>query len=247
MVDRKLNQALNAASSKGKDGDDKIGHLAHDELVIPVKFQQKYPGVMKTLQKMFTESGWNYNQYVVGNKANKINPSTGIAMFAEGMDGAGEGPGGGGGYGEGASEGASEGDGHGEGGTNPVVAETAAPAKDTGKIDETPAPTPVTPPTQTPKPMDLGAKNSIMDLSNGIGAFNKNFISTPTPAVQFNPLSDPAYGANLASGPSVYKRGGKVAENNSVGNALKIAMTLAEKMDKNPLLEEKIRSILLKL
>ena len=43
------------------------------------------------------------------------------------------------------------------------------------------------------------------------------------------------------------KRGGKVFSNDSVGNALRIATNLAEKMEQNPLLEDKIRSILLKL
>lgn len=268
MVDRKLNDALKIAAQKGKGGDDKVGHLADDELVIPVKFQQKYPGVMKTLKRMFSESGWNYNQYIVGNKANKINPSTGIAMFAEGIDGGGEGPGGSGGYGDGGSDtggegeggfGGGSGDGH-EGGA--TVIEKPQEEK---PVEQAPAPKEEAPTEQKPPYVpqsidyqDLGSSQSVKTQGYGQDLFNqalKQSGTVSTPQI-FDPqiFKNPAYGIdltnqNLASvinaGP--YKRGGKVLKNDSVGNALRIATDLANKMEQNPLLEDKIRSILRKL
>lgn len=270
MVDRKLNDALKIAAQKGKGGDDKVGHLADDELVIPVKFQQKYPGVMKTLKRMFSESGWNYNQYIVGNKANKINPSTGIAMFAEGIDGGGEGPGGSGGYGDGdsgasADSGSAEGGGRGDGGSGEGGGTGGGQAEEK-PVEQTSAPKEEPKPEEKPyvpqsmEYQDLGAAQSVKTQGFGQDLFNQALKQSATPsainAQTIDPqiFKNPAYGIDLTNqnlssviNSSPLKRGGKVLSNDSVGNALRIATNLAEKMEQNPLLEDKIRSILLKL
>ena len=89
----------------------------------------------------------------------------------------------------------------------------------------------VAPPTQytsqTMPTYDFGANASIARQKTGADLFNQSLLN-------------PIYSVPV-------KTGGRVTKNDAIGNALKIAMVLANKMEENPLLEDKIRSILLKL
>ena len=145
MVDQKIKQTLKVAAGMGKGDDKYVGHLAHGEIILSNAFQKEYPGLIDDLRKAFERVGINMNRYIVGHKENRINSETGMPMYAEGMDGAGEGPGGGGGYGDGDSvggngSGADAGGGNGGGGeggshdraiTTDTAGDTPAPATTT--------------------------------------------------------------------------------------------------------------------
>jgi hypothetical protein len=132
MVDQKIKQTLKVAAGMGKGDDRYVGHLAHGEIILSNAFQKEYPGLIDDLRKAFERVGINMNRYIVGHKENRINNETGMPMYAEGMDGAGEGPGGGGGYGDGdgadaggsggGNGGGGEGGGHEGGGDAPTPA-----------------------------------------------------------------------------------------------------------------------------
>lgn len=121
------------------------------------------------------------------------------------------------------------GEGGGAGGNEPSKQSTESPDKEQPKQISTPYVAPIIP-SYTPQNIDysdLGAANSISRQKLGSNLFNDALIN-------------PIYA-------QPQKNGGRVFKNNAVDNALKIAMVLAHKMEENPLLEDKIRSILLKL
>jgi len=105
MVEKQLSDALNRAARMGQRGDTEVGHLTPREVVIPIAVQKRFPEAMRALRGMFTEAGLNYEQYVVGNKANKIHARTGKPQFFEGNDSSGYGEGSGSNTGEGSGMG----------------------------------------------------------------------------------------------------------------------------------------------
>ncbi len=63
----------------GQGGDDKIGHLMTGEIVVSPKVLGT--DLIDKINSKMKGFGLNPDQYTVGNKANSINPATGLAQF----------------------------------------------------------------------------------------------------------------------------------------------------------------------
>ena len=82
MANSNLKRVLARAEKLGQGEDTKIGHLAPNELVVPVDVQRSSPQLSNMLRQAFQEAGLNYDQFLVGNKQNQINENTGVPMFS---------------------------------------------------------------------------------------------------------------------------------------------------------------------
>ena len=69
-----------ALEDAGRGTDNVLGHLTTGELVVPVVIVNN-PEYRKTLEDMFSAIGVNFNEFLVGDSANKINPETGYPEF----------------------------------------------------------------------------------------------------------------------------------------------------------------------
>jgi len=72
----------NQMAAKGRYGDDLVAHVESGELVIPKDFLDRDPELKRSLFKYLEDHGIeNPERYVVGSKANSINPETGMPEF----------------------------------------------------------------------------------------------------------------------------------------------------------------------
>ena len=65
----------------GRYGDNQVAHVAKGELVVPKQILRKRPDLRKEIYKEIEKYGVKGKRYVVGNKANSINPYTGQPEF----------------------------------------------------------------------------------------------------------------------------------------------------------------------
>ena len=72
---------MNKAAKKGRGGDSIMGHLAPGEMVVPPQILNKYPKLRSALASAFMENKVDPRRYLVGSKANSINPETGTREF----------------------------------------------------------------------------------------------------------------------------------------------------------------------
>lgn len=86
-------------ASLGRGGDNRVVHASDKDLFIPYEALERRKDLRKGIRKLLREAGLKADRWEVGNKANQINPTTGLPEFAEDSSGgAGEGFGGGSGY-----------------------------------------------------------------------------------------------------------------------------------------------------
>jgi hypothetical protein len=72
----------NQMAAKGRYGDDLVAHVESGELVIPKDFLDRDPELKRSLFKYLEDHGVeDPERYVVGSKANSINPETGMPEF----------------------------------------------------------------------------------------------------------------------------------------------------------------------
>lgn len=72
-----MKNQMNKAARKGRGGDSIMGHLAPGEMVVPPQILNKYPKLRSALASAFMENKVDPRRYLVGSKANSINPDTG--------------------------------------------------------------------------------------------------------------------------------------------------------------------------
>jgi len=65
----------------GRYGDNQVAHVAKGELVVPKQILRKRPDLRQEIYKEIEKYGVKGKRYVVGNKANSINPYTGQPEF----------------------------------------------------------------------------------------------------------------------------------------------------------------------
>jgi hypothetical protein len=65
----------------GRYGDNQVAHVAKGELIVPKQILRKRPDLRKEIYKEIEKYGVKGKRYVVGNKANSINPYTGQPEF----------------------------------------------------------------------------------------------------------------------------------------------------------------------
>ena len=65
----------------GREGDNRIAHVADGETVIPMEVFQEDPALKEALFGRMREMGIDPERYVVGNQLNSINPVTGQPEF----------------------------------------------------------------------------------------------------------------------------------------------------------------------
>lgn len=66
----------------GRYGDDSVAHIQTGEMVVPLTLLEKNPALKAQIFEQLRESGIeDPEQYVVGSKANNINPETGLMEF----------------------------------------------------------------------------------------------------------------------------------------------------------------------
>jgi hypothetical protein len=75
-----MNQPMNDPEDAGRGTDNVLGHLTTGELVVPIDIVND-PQNRKALEQMFAASNTNFNEFLVGDPANKINPETGYPEF----------------------------------------------------------------------------------------------------------------------------------------------------------------------
>tara|TARA_E500000318_G_scaffold110992_1_gene128024 strand:- start:1343 stop:2023 length:681 start_codon:yes stop_codon:yes gene_type:complete len=76
-----MKNQMNKAARKGRGGDSIMGHLAPGEMVVPPQILNKYPKLRSALASAFMENKVDPRRYLVGSKANSINPDTGTREF----------------------------------------------------------------------------------------------------------------------------------------------------------------------
>lgn len=76
-----MKNQMNKAARKGRGGDSIMGHLAPGEMVVPPQILNKYPKLRSALASAFMENKVDPRRYLVGSKANSINPKTGTREF----------------------------------------------------------------------------------------------------------------------------------------------------------------------
>ncbi len=76
-----MKNQMNKAAKKGRGGDSIMGHLAPGEMVVPPQILNKYPKLRSALASAFMENKVDPRRYLVGSKANSINPETGTREF----------------------------------------------------------------------------------------------------------------------------------------------------------------------
>ena len=76
-----LPQAAQQLAQLGRAQDTFLGHLAQDEIVIPLSLLQASPELEDVIRNAFEAEGMDYSQYVVGSDENSINPETGLPEF----------------------------------------------------------------------------------------------------------------------------------------------------------------------
>ena len=76
-----MKNQMNKAAKKGRGGDSIMGHLAPGEMVVPPQILNKYPKLRSALASAFMENKVDPRRYLVGSKANSINPDTGTREF----------------------------------------------------------------------------------------------------------------------------------------------------------------------
>jgi len=76
-----LPQAAQQLAQLGRAQDTFLGHLAQDEIVIPLSLLQASPELEDVIRNAFEAEGMDYTQYVVGSDENSINPETGLPEF----------------------------------------------------------------------------------------------------------------------------------------------------------------------
>ena len=76
-----MKHQMNKAAKKGRGGDSIMGHLAPGEMVVPPQILNKYPKLRSALASAFMENKVDPRRYLVGSKANSINPETGTREF----------------------------------------------------------------------------------------------------------------------------------------------------------------------
>ena len=76
-----LPQAAQQLAQLGRAQDTFLGHLAQDEIVIPLALLQASPELEDVIRNAFEAEGMDYSQYVVGSDENSINPETGLPEF----------------------------------------------------------------------------------------------------------------------------------------------------------------------
>ena len=76
-----LPQAAQQLAQLGRAQDTFLGHLAQDEIVIPLALLQASPELEDVIRNAFESEGMDYSQYVVGSDENSINPETGLPEF----------------------------------------------------------------------------------------------------------------------------------------------------------------------
>lgn len=79
-----LPQAAQQLAQLGRAQDTFLGHLAQDEIVIPLSLLQASPELEDVIRNAFEAEGMDYSQYVVGSDENSINPETGLPEFGLG-------------------------------------------------------------------------------------------------------------------------------------------------------------------
>jgi hypothetical protein len=79
-----LPQAAQQLAQLGRAQDTFLGHLAQDEIVIPLALLQASPELEDVIRNAFEAEGMDYSQYVVGSDENSINPETGLPEFGLG-------------------------------------------------------------------------------------------------------------------------------------------------------------------
>lgn len=85
-----------ALAGQGRRGDDQIGHLTTDEVVLPLPMMQKFPELLQAFLDAAQKMGVDPGRFVVGGGDDSINPDTGMPEFgldsgSYGNDGAGPG------------------------------------------------------------------------------------------------------------------------------------------------------------
>ena len=75
-----MNQPMDNPEDAGRGTDNVLGHLTTGELVVPVDIVND-PRNRQILEQMFASSNTNFNEFLVGDPANKINPETGYPEF----------------------------------------------------------------------------------------------------------------------------------------------------------------------
>ena len=76
-----MKNEIRKAAKKGRGGDSIMGHLAPGEMVVPSQILRKYPKLRSALAGAFMENKVDPRRYLVGSKANSINPETGNREF----------------------------------------------------------------------------------------------------------------------------------------------------------------------
>jgi hypothetical protein len=67
---------------KGRGGDTLLAHLTKGEMIVPVELLDADKGMLRQiLNQVFEDQGINPEEFIAGNKKNKINPETGYPEF----------------------------------------------------------------------------------------------------------------------------------------------------------------------
>jgi hypothetical protein len=76
-----IRPAANELAEFGREGDNRIAHVADGETVIPMEVFEEDPALKEALFGRMREMGIDPERYVVGNELNSINPVTGQPEF----------------------------------------------------------------------------------------------------------------------------------------------------------------------
>jgi len=76
-----IRPAANELEEFGREGDNRIAHVADGETVIPMEVFEEDPALKEALFTRMREMGIEPERYVVGNELNSINPVTGQPEF----------------------------------------------------------------------------------------------------------------------------------------------------------------------
>jgi len=76
-----IRPAANELAEFGREGDNRIAHVADGETVIPMEVFEEDPALKEALFTRMREMGIEPERYVVGNELNSINPVTGQPEF----------------------------------------------------------------------------------------------------------------------------------------------------------------------
>ena len=75
-----MEKSFKKLEDAGRSTDSVLGHLTEGELIVPKEIFDNAE-IKKTLTEIFNENNADINEFIVGNKLNKINPNTGYPEF----------------------------------------------------------------------------------------------------------------------------------------------------------------------